>query len=74
MMTRKHYVAVAKALNAIEFNHIEQIPFLRHTVVDALCDVFQEDNPLFDADRFIYAATGGERHEGDVLIQMERKA
>ena len=52
MMTRKQYIAVAKALNAIELNHIEQIPFLRHTVVDALCRVFKKDNPRFDADRF----------------------
>jgi len=46
-MTRKDYIAIAKALSNVEFS-----TFSKGRVIDALCDVFQDDNPRFDADRF----------------------
>ena len=47
-MTRKDYVAIAKALSDVEFDN-------KLVVVNALCRVFKKDNPRFNADRFIEA-------------------
>jgi hypothetical protein len=49
-MTRKDYVAIARALSNVEFS-----TFSKGRVLDALCDVFKQDNPRFNADRFIQA-------------------
>ena len=49
-MTRKDYIAIAKAVNhtrniAYEFN-------ATNALINALCDVFRYDNPRFDAAKF----------------------
>ena len=44
-MTRKDYIAIADALASVEFSH-------KSAVVYALCRVFRDDNPRFDANRF----------------------
>jgi len=48
-MTRKNYVAVASKLASIADS------FQKTEIVDALCGVFQNDNPRFDCDKFIDA-------------------
>ncbi len=47
-MTRKDYIAIAKAIAGGNFD--------REALVNRLCQVFKEDNPRFDAERFKKAA------------------
>jgi hypothetical protein len=50
MMTRKHYIKFAKALANLK----DQLLTLSE-YEEALCEIFEEDNPNFDRDRFIEA-------------------
>ena len=50
-LSRKNYVAIAAALKASQAS-IE--------TVKAVAEVFEQDNPRFDRDRFLSAACGGE--------------
>lgn len=57
-MTRKHYIAVAQVLAAAN----EQVGYLSPDalikgITEGLADVFAADNPRFDRQRFIAAAT-----------------
>jgi len=55
-MTRKNYVAFAAMLADI---HVKNDPVATRTfdnIVEGMVDVFTEDNPRFDADRFRAAA------------------
>ena len=46
MMTRKHYVAIAKAISLNKG---------RDSIIPALASVFADDNPNFDWDKFVKA-------------------
>ena len=45
MMTKKDYIAIAKILN--KYSDAE------HMILLKLCEYFKEDNPNFDADKFL---------------------
>tara|TARA_R100000231_G_scaffold109253_1_gene80835 strand:+ start:1008 stop:1166 length:159 start_codon:yes stop_codon:yes gene_type:complete len=49
MMTRKHFVAIAKVLRENDAKH--------HLIID-LCDYFQSENPNFDREKFVSASKG----------------
>ncbi len=60
MLTRTHYQQVAGIVsNAVriceEVDDRETISFIRDQVVYPLVSMFEEDNPDFDVDRFLYA-------------------
>lgn len=59
MFTRKHYKAIAKITDSKTCVQIlSDNPFdylLKNQVIDALADMFEEDNPRFDRDKFIKA-------------------
>ena len=53
MMTRKDYVATADIIHSYNL----QLPeILLEKMVEDFCEMFQEDNPRFDANRFKAAA------------------
>jgi hypothetical protein len=53
MMTRKDYVATAEILHAYNL----QLPeILLENLVNDFCEMFEKDNPRFDANRFRVAA------------------
>ena len=57
MITKKHYVKIAKAINentAIG-DPLESVTVVKGSLVDELCAIFEEDNPNFDRARFITA-------------------
>ena len=45
MMTKQNYIAIAKILN--KYSDAE------HMILLKLCQYFKEDNPNFDADKFL---------------------
>ena len=45
MMTKKDYIAIATILN--KYSNAE------HMILLKLCEYFKEDNPNFDADKFL---------------------
>ena len=47
MMTKKDYIAIAKILNKYGGKDSEHMLLLK------LCQYFREDNPNFDADKFL---------------------
>jgi hypothetical protein len=54
-MTRKDYIMIAKAISN-STNHADLLrPVYLDTLMMNLCNVFREDNPRFDEDRFITA-------------------
>ncbi len=57
MMSRKHYIKVAKIIkdNTLDYNG-KMLPTLNKTLlVSELCTMFKADNSLFDRQRFINA-------------------
>lgn len=65
-MTKKHYVAVAKAINEVLWKH-ESDPATVVMVAAALSDVFRSDNPVrYDGQRFLAACLQG---DGDTVSQ-----
>jgi len=56
-MTKKHYVAIAEAIVDAQMGKVTgAIPCLDgELLVASLCDIFQDDNPNFNADRFCEA-------------------
>lgn len=62
-MTRKDYVAIAKAISAVrEYSYLKgELNFQAalDQVTGAISQVLQEDNPRFDRDRFVTATMGG---------------
>lgn len=52
MFTRKHYEKVVKVIN-------RTIPYddatVRHNTIQEFADMFEDDNPNFDRDRFLKA-------------------
>jgi hypothetical protein len=53
MMTRKDYVATAEILHAYNL----QLPeIVLENLVNDFCEMFEKDNPRFDANRFRVAA------------------
>jgi hypothetical protein len=54
-MTRKDYVAIAKALGGAHFN-VQPSKFQWINCVEAVANVMFLDNPKFDRSRFINAA------------------
>lgn len=60
-MSRKHYIKIADILAAERALAIEPESLVRiDNITYSLADVFKQDNPLFDRERF-YAAAGLER-------------
>jgi hypothetical protein len=57
MMTRKDYVAVAEILNRYLSNYPVEISDFKELVFD-FADMFADDNPNFNEDRFIEAVYG----------------
>lgn len=57
MMTRKDYVAVAEILNRHFSNYPVEISDFKELVFD-FADMFADDNPNFDEDRFMQAVYG----------------
>ena len=57
MMTRKDYVAVAEILNRHFSNYPVEISDFKELVFD-FADMFADDNPNFNEDRFIEAVYG----------------
>jgi hypothetical protein len=57
MMTRKDYVAVAEILNRYLSNYPVEISDFKELVFD-FADMFADDNPNFNEDRFIQAVYG----------------
>ena len=55
-MTRKDYVAIAKAINSALWHH-ECDPATVVMVAGELSTVLHKDNPLFDDKRFMEACT-----------------
>ena len=55
--TKKHYEAVAKILRRHGSN--------THNLTDAFVDLFKEDNPLFERDKFYAAVYGLPVHSSD---------
>ncbi len=50
MMTRKDYVATANILN----NYVDEIDYLvLQEIVDEFAEMFENDNPNFDYQRFV---------------------
>ena len=58
MMTRKDYVIVAQILSS--YKDLIGDEFTYHDLVDEFAGYFAEDNPRFDADRFITACNRDE--------------
>ena len=55
-MTRKDYVAIARALNEqVSFVTTENARYVLAAVMQHTADVFAADNPRFDRDRFMAA-------------------
>jgi hypothetical protein len=53
MMTRKDYVATAEIIHAYNL----QLPeIVLENLVNDFCEMFEKDNPRFDANRFRVAA------------------
>ena len=57
MMTRKDYVAVAEILNRYLSNYPVEISDFKELVFD-FADMFADDNPNFNEDKFIEAVYG----------------
>ena len=57
MMTRKDYVAVAEILNRHFSNYPVEISDFKELVFD-FADMFADDNPNFNEDKFIEAVYG----------------
>ncbi len=53
MMTRKDYIATSEILAS--YKDLIGDEFTFHDLVDEFAGMFAEDNPLFDADKFITA-------------------
>ena len=47
MMTKQNYIAIAKILNKYSWKDSD------HMILLKLCQYFKEDNPNFDADKFL---------------------
>ena len=60
-MTKKHFEAIAKAIKE-EQTAVAVREDVRRAIANKLADVFKQDNPRFDRDRFMKAA-GFERIE-----------
>ena len=66
-MTKKHYIAIARILNRVYQQCINDtdtgaaekmhIKITLHKVADGLCQYFKAENPNFDKQRFIAATT-----------------
>lgn len=56
-MTRKDYVLIARAIRQAR-NEYDDIPIGISCVTLHLANALERDNPRFDRDRFISAATG----------------
>jgi hypothetical protein len=57
MMTRKDYVAVAKILNDYWNGSPVEVSEFKYMVMD-FADMFSDDNPNFNEDKFIEAVFG----------------
>lgn len=55
-MTKKHYTAVAKAINNVMWQ-TDTDPATVAYIIAALSDIFADDNPRFDKNRFMQACT-----------------
>lgn len=57
MMTRKDYVKTAKILSDYYNTNPVEISEFKYLVLD-FCDMFAEDNPNFNEDKFLQAIYG----------------
>lgn len=57
MMTRKDYVATAKILKDFRDNYPTELVDFKYLVLD-FADMFMEDNPNFNEDKFLEAIYG----------------
>lgn len=53
-MTRKHFELIAKAIYNNRYNQFNWDDFIME-----LCQIFQDNNERFDADKFVEACNGG---------------
>lgn len=53
-MSRKHFVAIARIINNPELDGANS-QAVKEGIALALCEVFQKENPNFDAGRFMTA-------------------
>ena len=53
MITKKHYIATADILAS--YNDLIGDEWTFHDLIDEFAGMFAEDNPAFDADKFITA-------------------
>jgi len=51
-MTKKDYIAIAKILNKYSWKDSD------HMILLKLCQYFKEDNPKFNADKFLDVVSG----------------
>ena len=58
--TRRHYKAIATVLKETEEIHPEAHDTINDLIL-TFCKLFQEDNPRFDAGKFIHATTATTR-------------
>ena len=55
-MTKKDYVAIAGAIDLATVSYDHEI-VVKISLVERLSSIFKEDNPLFDAERFMKACS-----------------
>ena len=53
-MTRKDYIAIAKALSEVDPSTDDGFFAIRHAA-ENIADVFEQDNPNFDREKFLDA-------------------
>ena len=52
MMTRKHFVKIAKVINGSTSIHFGDDIVLKNILVEDLCNIFEEENPNFNPSIF----------------------
>lgn len=57
MITKKHFIRIAELFKVHDGSFDDRNIEHFHNFRDNLCQVFLEDNPLFDEERFIEACT-----------------
>ena len=57
MINKKHFIKIAEILNNLSFSidksdRVKTYVYNKKELVNALCGYFEEDNPLFDRNKF----------------------
>ena len=56
--TKKHYEKVTKALSTAQADWNSKYDYMEVRIAHALADMFEQDNPKFNRERFIAAVIG----------------